>query len=141
MPLSAKGLWLRRDHRRGRAALARPTRATPGVGSTPTSDDVGALGAEPGDERGLEHRARAAGVAPDDERLLGAEHAHRGAAERGDELGGELDVGDAAHAVGAEAQRHGDAIAGARSALRVLRSLAGLLEAVLAPLLLARRRA
>ena len=35
-----------------------------------------------------------------------AEHPRRGAAERDDELGGELGVGDAADAVGAEAQRH-----------------------------------
>ena len=68
--------------------------------------DVGALGAEPGDERGLEQRTRAPRVATDDEGDVGPEHPRRGATERRDELGGQIAVRDTADAVGAEAQGH-----------------------------------
>ena len=37
---------------------------------------------------------------------IATEHTGRGTTERSDQLGGELDVGDAAHSVGAEPQRH-----------------------------------
>ena len=104
-PLSPYGLWLAEITARGRAALTGDV-GDAGRGEHPDEHDVGTLGAEPGHERGLEHRTRAPGVTPDDEGLVATEHAHRGAAERGDELGGELPVGNPAHPVGAEAQRH-----------------------------------
>ena len=105
MPLSPKELWLAEITAAG-APRSRAACATPGVGSTPDQHDVGTLGAQARDQRGLEHRARAARVAADHERFVAAEHAHSGATERGDQLRGELHVGDAAHPVGAESQRH-----------------------------------
>ena len=70
--------------------------------------DVGALGAQPRDERGFDHGPGPTGVATDDERLVGAEDAYRGAPECRDELGCQLAVRDAANAVGPEAKRHRD---------------------------------
>ena len=63
--------------------------------------DDDALAGEAGDEGGLQHRRGEAGVAADDG-LRPAEHARRGATEVEGEGGGEIDVGDAADAVGAE---------------------------------------
>ena len=61
------------DHRGGGAALTGDV-GDAGRGEHPDEHDVGTLGAEPGHERGLEHRTRAPGVAPDDERLVATEH-------------------------------------------------------------------
>ena len=58
-------------------------------------EGVDALGRQPGDEGGLQHRPGTAGVAPDGERRAGAEDPGRGAAEGEGELGGQLRVGDA----------------------------------------------
>ena len=93
------------DDRTGRTALTRRV-GDAGCGEHAHQEDVGTLGAETGDQRRLEHGARTTRVAAHHEGLLAAEHPRRGAAERGHELGGELDVGDAPHPVGAESQRH-----------------------------------
>ena len=74
--------------------------------------DDDALAGQPGDEGGLQHRGREAGVAADDG-LGTAEHAGRGAAEVERERRRQIGVGDAADAVGAELHRAG---AGAPSA-------------------------
>ena len=108
----------------------------PGVGSTPAritsapSAQIPATNAAssigPGTTRVVAH----------DERLPGAEHADGGAAERGDELDGEL-VFATPRTPSVPKRRVMATRSKKRSALRVLRSLSGLLEAVLAPLLLA----
>ena len=84
--------------------------AIAGVGSTPASDDVAAGVPDPLDERVLEPLARRPGVATDDERRRAARRGGRGprpprarAPSRGR---GEIDAGDAAHAVGTEEPRH-----------------------------------
>ena len=94
----------RRDHRRGHAVGAADANATPGVGSTPRSIDVDAFGRQPGGQR----RRRASGPTAG---CRGRSASGRSptrprtrprAAEGERQLGGELDVGDAADAVGAE---------------------------------------
>ena len=69
---------------------------------------VGTAGAEAGDECGFEQIAAATRVAPDDDATppLVAEEVPGGLAEFEDEFGRELDVGDAAHTVGAEESCH-----------------------------------
>ncbi len=103
------------DHGRRGTPLASEERDARG-GEHTGEDDVGTLGTDARDQRGFEHRSGSAGVAADDERLPGAEHPDRGAAERGDELDGELGVRDPTHAIRAETQSHGDAIKGRATA-------------------------
>ena len=105
MPLSANGLCeaeiiaagtpvALRERTRPPASAPRRARTT----STPSAR-------EPGDERGLEHRARdraCRGRSTTAARRPSTRAAAR--PRREDELGGELGVGDAADAVGAEAQ-------------------------------------
>ncbi len=67
-------------------------------------DDVGPLRGEAGGEGGLEQRARAARVAADHEGR-GGEDAGGGAAEGQRQLGGQLLVGNSAHAIGTETGR------------------------------------
>ena len=75
-----------------------------GGGEHAEVDDVGALRGQAGREGGLEQRARAAGVAADDEGRSGQD-AGGGAPEGQRQLGGQLLVRDPAHAIGAEAGR------------------------------------
>src|SRR5262245_1908136 len=106
-----------------------------GCGQHAREHDVGTFGAQAGNERGFEHRARATRVTTDDEGAVGAEDPRSGTSERGDELDRQFGVRDAAYTIGAEAEGHLRRVRA--SALRVLRSLARLFQAVLAPLLLA----
>ena len=101
MPLSANGLCDARDHGAGDV----------GVGAHPgdrrrrrdaEQQRVDAGRGDAGDEGGLEQRARAAGVAADDEGAGRAEHVGGGPPEGEGQLRRELGVGDAADAVGAE---------------------------------------
>ena len=95
-------------HRRPARGTRRPASAARRPRSTPRP-----FRREPAAQRGLDAGARLAGVAPDDERVA-AEHPRRGATERGDEVVGEISVGVAADAVGAEPQ-HGRARVSASS--------------------------
>src|SRR5262249_40181807 len=82
-----------------------------GRGDDPDLHDVASRRAATGDDRRFEHRPRAAGVAPDDDRLLrrraGGDHRGRGPAQRERELRRQGGVGHAAHAVGAEQPHYG----------------------------------
>ena len=74
-----------------------------GRGKHPAEQSVPAGGGDAGGQRGLEHLARLARVADDqDLRDFGSGDARRGAAEGRGELGREELAGDAAHAVGSE---------------------------------------
>ena len=77
-----------------------------GCGQHTDQRDIGPFGTDAGHQRGLEHRTRAASVAPDEEGLVRTEHPCGGPTERGHELDSELLIGDAADAVGTEAQGH-----------------------------------
>ena len=88
-------------------------KATAGVGSTPTSQHVDAGAGQPGDDGGGEELARRAGVAADDRegpvpregtRLAEDVRGRDRQVER--QLGGEVAVGEAADAVGAEESSH-----------------------------------
>ena len=81
--------------------------ATSGVGTTPSMVDVHALAGQAGGQGGLEQRARAPGV-PADGEAVAAEHPGRGAPEGERQLGGQLGVGEAPDAVGAEPERRPD---------------------------------
>ena len=105
-PVVTERVVARRDHRRRGAPLACD------VGDArrrqhPHELDVTALGAEPCDEGGLEHRTRTPGVAPDHERLVVADHAHHRTTQSGDELDRQLTVRDAAETIGTKPERHG----------------------------------
>lgn len=69
--------------------------------------DVGAFGADAGDERGFDEWSGAPGVPSDHEGSVGAQHPGRGASERGHELGCQLAVRDPADAIGTESESHG----------------------------------
>ena len=130
----------RGDHRRRHVRARREAYATAGVGSTPSSVDVAHLRRRARRPARPRARARLAGVAADHERA--ASRAPRAAARprRRTQLGRSARVGRR------RGRRRCRSAAGLRSdlavgsALGVLRSLAGLLEAVLLALLLARRR-
>jgi len=69
--------------------------------------DLPAARADGGDERGLQHLARDAGVAADHEAAAVArQHVRRGAADPEGQLRRQVDVGDAADAVGPEQPPH-----------------------------------
>ena len=103
MPLSAKGLCDAETTAAGRSRRGRePGHA--GRGQHAEVDDVGALAGQPGGQGRLQHRARAPGVAADEEALR-RQDARDGPPEGEDQLGAEFDVGDPADAVGAEADR------------------------------------
>ena len=104
MPLSANGLCEAEIMAPGTPS-ASETKATAGRGQHAEALHGDALGGEAGGQRRLEEGAGDAGVAADHDPLA-AEHPRRGAAEGERQLGRELGVGDAADAVGAEAQRH-----------------------------------
>ena len=101
----------RRDHRRP-ARRARWHRcATAGVGSTPSSSTSTPSLRHAGRERRFEQVGPTPRVSRPTRQPRRAEHPRRGAAERAGRARGQLGVGDAAHAVGAEAQvmrRRGD---------------------------------
>src|SRR5579875_2989184 len=73
-------------------------------GEDPQPEDVGPLGAQARGEGGLQEVARDPGVAPDGEPApaRGHEHPHRRPRDPVHELGGQVGVGDAPDAVGAE---------------------------------------
>ncbi len=117
MPLSGNGLCEAEMTAPRLAPCSRTSQAMPGVGSTPARSARPPADAMPGAQRILEHRARAARVAPDhDDRLVGpalAREQRRGTAERERDLGVEdVAVGDAADSVRAEQPgSHGSASA------------------------------
>ena len=100
MPLSWNGLWEAEITTAGRSRRT-DSQARAGVGRTPTSTTSAPSLARPAAEGGLQHGAGAAGVATDQEGG-GGDGAGHGAAQGEDQLGGELGVGDAPDAVGAE---------------------------------------
>ena len=136
MPLSGIGLWL--------AEIMTPRSASVSageVGQRGRRQDAGAqhLGAgagQPGDDRGLEHLPAGAGVTADDRDgtrgpVAVGEHSGGGTRHREGQLRREVGVGQTPDAVGPEQATQRTC----RSALGVLRRLAGLLEAVLLALL------
>ena len=133
-PLSVHGLWLAEiDRGRGAVAAARGTRS-PASAARRAARRRRPRAASPRSERGLDARARLARVAADDERARAPSTRAAARPSATTNVVGEVGVRVAADAVGAEPQH----AARRRLPLRVLRRLAGLLEAVLAPLLLAR---
>ena len=104
-----------RDHRPEAAAAGR-LEGDDGRRHDAEAVDDDALAGQPGDERRLQHRRRDAGVAADDG-LGAAEDAGRGAAEVEGERRGQVGVGDAADAVGAELHARAGAEQPARVAL------------------------
>ena len=131
--MSVHGLWLAEMIAAGHARALREERDRRASAATPSGTDARTLRREPAAGR-ASMRGPDSRVSRPTKNALGAEHPRRGAAERDDERRREVGVRVAAHAVGAEPQH---ARAG-RLPLGVLRRLAGLLEAVLAALLLAR---
>ena len=103
MPLSPKGLCEAEMTAPG-ASRRLGHRGHAGGRQHAEVDDVGPLRGQAGREGGLQQRARAPGVAADDEGRRG-QHTGRGAPEGERQLGGQLLVRDPADAVGAEAGR------------------------------------
>ena len=104
MPLSRYGLWeaeITAPRQLRRAA----SKATTGRGHDAEAVDDDAFAGQAGDERRLQHGRRQAGVATDDG-FRAAEDTAGGATEVEGERGGEVDVGDAADAVGPELHRN-----------------------------------
>ena len=134
MPLSANGLW-DADTTAARSKLSRRASTdAAGVGRTPAEHRVPSPGGDPGGEGLLQHRARLARVADDqDLRALGLGLQRRRAAQPHGEVRGEQLAHGAPDAIGPEESplRH----ARRTLALGELRPLAGLLEAGLAALL------
>jgi hypothetical protein len=100
----------RGDHRAGVGTELRGEERDAGRREDAEGDDVAARRADPGDEGGLEHLARRAGVAADDEArprdALLAEGPDDRAPHPDGELGGELGVRHAADPVGPEQLTH-----------------------------------
>ncbi len=113
------GIVTGRNHCRGRGALVGEMRDTRSREHT-RKHDIGAFGADSCNQCRFEHRPGTACVTADDVWLLGAEDAYHRAPERGDELGSELGVRNSTHAVRAETESHGDAIADGRLSAVVL---------------------
>ena len=80
--------------------------ATAGVGTTPSATASAPSAHTPAAIADSNNGPETAGVATEHD-LRGREHPHAGAADGQRHLGGEVDVGDATHAVGAEAHRGG----------------------------------
>src|SRR5581483_6001582 len=104
-----RGVVRRADDRAGHEGVrAREVREA-GRRDVPRETHVDADRAEPRRERSLEHAAAPPRVTADDDRVpAAAEHVARGAPEAQRELGRELEIRDAADAVGAEQAAHFD---------------------------------
>ena len=171
MPLSGIGLCRRRASRRGRRRTSPVRYATAGVGSTPTRATSTPALARPATTAASRNSPEARGSRPTTatgavpgERAGVAEHVRGRDRQVERQLGGEVDVGQTAYAVGTEESSHcrppdrvgartaatdatlrGPQTSGrasvrrARLALAVLRSLAGLLQTGLLALLDPRR--
>ena len=106
IPLSGKGLCEALITAPATASPRLTSSATAGVGSTPPSSTCTPALASPAASAAFEHRAAAAGVTAHEHRRAGAEAAPECPADREGQLGCEVAVRDASHAVGAE-QRSG----------------------------------
>ena len=136
MPLSVHGLWLAEIIAAGRRARARGTRRRASAARR-ASRTSRAFARRARGEVGLDARARPRVSRPTTNGCSAPSTRAAARPSATTSSDGEIGVRVAADAVGAEAQ-HGTAGASRALPLRVLRRLAGLLEAVLAPLLLAR---